>query len=249
MRMARKGAAAKVAAPDLVYVVRPGDDNEELRYSLRSVSTNAPHRKVWIVGTVPGWLRNVEGIPLEPHPEKFANQRQSLAAACAHPDVSEVFVLMNDDHFVTEKITTWPTIHLGVTSEYLQRRLEGGRIRNTWLKAVRDTAEWMAEQGHGDVLCYEAHVPLLFNKQALGDLITSYPAGRYMVAGELYAVAGAGGVGAQGLNVKVKTDEEFAEKRDQSAPFISTNEDTFAHLAVGEYIRSLFPTPSKYEEA
>ncbi len=42
--------------PDVVYVVRPGDKNEELRYSIRSVIANLPHRKVWIAGYKPTWL-------------------------------------------------------------------------------------------------------------------------------------------------------------------------------------------------
>lgn len=247
--MTRSGSKPKADLPDLVYVVRPGGDNEELRYSLRSVARNAPHRKVWIVGTVPSWVRNVEPLPLEPHLEKFANQRQSLEAACARDDLSDVFVLMNDDHFVTEKITTWPTFHLGSASGFIARQLEGGRVRNTWVKAVRATAIWMAEQGHGDVLCYEAHVPLLFNKAALGELLAAYPRGRYLTVGEMYAVAGAGGVGENAGNAKVKTDEEFDAKAAQAMPFLSSNETSFGELRVGEYVRSLFPTPSKYEEA
>lgn len=247
--MTRLGGKPKADLPDLVYVVRPGDDNEELRYSLRSVAQNAPHRKVWIVGTVPRWVRNVEALPLEPHPEKFANQRQSLQAACVRDDLSDVFVLMNDDHFVTEKIPSWPTFHLGLSSEFIARRLEGGRVRNTWVKAVRATAIWMAEQGHGDVLCYEAHVPLLFNRTALAGLLAAYPQGRYLTVGEMYAVAGAGGVGEQVGNAKVKTDEEFDEKAALAMPFLSSNETSFGELRVGEYVRSLFPTPGKYEEA
>lgn len=247
--MTRSGRKPKADLPDLVYVVRPGDDNEELRYSLRSVAKNAPHRKVWIVGTVPTWVRNVEALPLEPHPEKFANQRQSLEAACLRDELSDRFVLMNDDHFVIEKLTEWPTFHLGPSSAFINQHLESGRIRNTWVKAVRATAIWMDEQGHGDVLAYEAHVPLLFDKNLLAEMLAAYPGGRYMTVGEMYAVAGAGGVGELVGNAKVKTDEEFDAKLALDMPFLSTNEDSFEHLLVGDYIRTLFPTPSMYEEA
>ena len=40
---------------DVVYCVKDDPDNEELRYSLRSLK-NLPHQKVWIYGGGPKWL-------------------------------------------------------------------------------------------------------------------------------------------------------------------------------------------------
>lgn len=40
---------------DLVWIVKPGDGNEELRWSLRSAVAHVPHERVWIVGSRPGW--------------------------------------------------------------------------------------------------------------------------------------------------------------------------------------------------
>ncbi|MFF3129757.1 hypothetical protein ACFVRD_48125 [Streptomyces sp. NPDC057908] len=41
--------------PDIVYVVRPWNQNEQLRYSLRTLA-NLPHRRVWIAGYCPTWV-------------------------------------------------------------------------------------------------------------------------------------------------------------------------------------------------
>ena len=38
---------------DVVYVLKSNIDPEELRYSLRSVEKNFPHRYVWFVGSQP----------------------------------------------------------------------------------------------------------------------------------------------------------------------------------------------------
>ncbi len=41
---------------DIVYFVKESAQNEELRYSLRSVEKNFPHRNVWFVGGKPKGL-------------------------------------------------------------------------------------------------------------------------------------------------------------------------------------------------
>ena len=51
--------------PDLVYPVRDGLDNEELRYSLRSIDRFAGGMfgTVWVVGNVlPDWLVGVKRV-------------------------------------------------------------------------------------------------------------------------------------------------------------------------------------------
>ena len=54
--------ASKSLEMDIVYVVRPGDENEALRYSLRSLA-NIPHRTVWIAGYRPKWCYGIVYVP------------------------------------------------------------------------------------------------------------------------------------------------------------------------------------------
>ena len=70
--------------PDIVYVVRPGERNEELRYSLRSLS-NLPHGRVWIAGYMPKWVTGVEHIPSPAKPGSHVHAKANLRAACQHP--------------------------------------------------------------------------------------------------------------------------------------------------------------------
>jgi hypothetical protein len=235
--------------PDVVYVVRPGE-NEELRYSLRSVAANLPHRRVFVAGTVLPWLRNVVGIPLDPMPEKFSNQRQSLTAAVGRDDLSSSFVLLNDDHFVCESVpsTALPTFHRGPVADYAVRQEEADQwlVLNDWWDAVKATAGWALPRCP-DLCAYECHTPLMFHKARLARVLTEYPTDRPFAVGMTYSLTGAGGPGRSGLNVKCANDFEFAMKWGVS-PYLSSNDESFDTGAVGRYIRGLFPEPCRYEE-
>lgn len=234
------GRPVRAGLPDLLYVVGPGSSgHEELRHSLRSVAKNLPHRKTWIVGSVPDWVTNVETISLRPHPEKFPNQRQSLTAAVHNPFLAEQFILMNDDMFVIEPVVaSLPCFHLGFTSTHLSWLASIGKD-NDWTQAVAATAEWF-----GDPNCYECHIPLAFSKKALRAVLSAYPIDRPFAAGEAYEAARAGSEGVLGPDVKVIANN-LAEKL--GYPFLSSVDRSFATGEVGRYVRSLFPQKCRYE--
>lgn len=254
--MTTKGAGAKqprkAPAPDIVYVVRPGDDNEELRYSLRSVAKHTPHRNIWIVGTIPSWTRAVKGLPLVPVPNKFGNQRQSLHAIAAHPGISDPFVLFNDDMFVMEPITEWLTWNLDTIEDHYGGPIGNvDRESNEWLHAVWSTYKWMQGEGHPDPLYYENHTPLLYDKGKLAGVLARYPHDRPFVVNGTYPITGAGGEGRWGANAKLAYEgalDMFASLS-LGMPYVSTEDVSFTHQALGGFIRSTFPDPCKYEEA
>lgn len=249
--MTRKGAATQPqeAAPDLVYIVRPGE-NEELRYSLRSIAQHVRHNRVWIVGTIPTWARHIGAIPLQPQIEKFANQRQSLMAACAHPGVSEHIVLMNDDHFALEPVEEIPVFHLGPSQAHFEKLYaEGFRDKNSWYVAIKQTAAWMTEQGYGDPLCYENHTPLPYYKSKLLEVAQRYPLEQRFCYPGVYPIAGRGPEGTLNGNSKVKTDEELPVKLALDMPWLSTSDQSFIEGEAGRFLREMFPEPGPYEEA
>jgi len=243
------------ALPDLAYLVRPGEDNEELRYSLRSIATYLTgFRKVWIVGTVPSWLRNVEPLPLAPAPEKFANMRQSLTALCARRDAAKTVIVFNDDHFLTEPVDArdFPAFHLGSAKRYVDHIVRIGAVgaNNTWRVAVRDTAAWVESRGVPDPMCYESHTPLPFDRAKLGALIAEYPTDRRLAYPQLYPLAGAGPVGVDAGNSKVQALDasQLLPKIDQPMPWLSSNDASFANGMIGGYVRGMFRQPSSYEK-
>lgn len=238
--------------PDLVYPLKVTDDCEELRYSLRSVHTNAPglFGKVWVITRepVPDWLTGVHVLAAGDGGNKGQDVRSKMAAACAHPEVADRFLLMCDDFYLVDPITEWEAFHMGPTSAYL-RRLRREHAAAGWLRSVAHTADWMAAQGHGDILTRQGHRPLPWDKVRLAEALATYPVGRPLDVNGLYDIAGAGGVGRKGMNSKIRHDPaEFHRKTTKrNIPWLSSNNTSFAEGMIGGYIRGIFREPSPFE--
>lgn len=247
-----EGRAARAALPDLAWLVHEAD-NELLRYSLRSIERHAGgmFRKVWIVGVLPDWAENVGHIPVEYAGEKFADIRAKVAALCADKRVAHTVVILNDDHIATGPVT-WDAVHMGPTSAYLKAEAARGRTsaRNTWIRAVENTSAWMADQGHGDIDCFEGHVPLMFNRRELGKVLAEYPADRSCDYPGFYPAAGAAPVAGEALNAKIgpSADEFLSKVDDPRMPgWISTNDAGWREGMVGGFIRGMFRERSTFE--
>src|SRR5690606_29898466 len=98
-----------------------GEDNEELRMSLRSLA-NLPHRRVFIVGHTPRWVRGVTSIP--------GNLRQGASGwrhgwdnvrliADYDGDMTDTVVVMNDDFVVMEPIEDLPLYYRGPLEQHI----------------------------------------------------------------------------------------------------------------------------------
>lgn len=92
----------------LIYLVAPGDTNEPLRYSLRSVHEHVKPDRVILAGHKPTWA-NTDHFPHPQERRHWSNQVDILKTVVTHPDCPEQFTVMNDDFFATRPITT---VHL-----------------------------------------------------------------------------------------------------------------------------------------
>ena len=88
---------------DFVYIVKESDKNDDLRYSLRSIAKFYPDHRVWIVGYKPKWVQNVGYIPVKQTGNKWGNSVKNIIAACESKEISEDFILMNDDFFIIKE--------------------------------------------------------------------------------------------------------------------------------------------------
>lgn len=239
--------------PDLVYLVHEAE-NELLRHSLRSIDRHADgmYRKVWIVGVLPTWARNVEHIPLEPAGEKFADIRKKVTAAMSDKRVAANVVIMNDDHIATGPVS-WDAVHMGSTAKYLAEEAARGRVarKNTWIAAVENTAVWMADRGYGDIDCFEGHVPLMFSKAKLRKILADYPVEMTCDYPGFYPEAGSAPLGRWALNAKIgPSAEEFLSKIDdpRMPGWVSTNDAGWREGMIGGFIRGMYREPSRFEE-
>lgn len=226
---------------DIVYILKDEFNCEELRYSLRSVEKNFPHRFVWFVG----------GQPKGFHPDRAIQHKQvgstkwdmiksSMWKAVENEEVSDDFFLFNDDFFVMKKFEGEFVNYVDMT--LAERIDELRRNVHPWLNPYGRTL-FKAEQELISLGCptmnYDVHLPMVFNKELFKASINkcSSPQMR-SVYGNLNAIPF-----VIHQDVKVYDMETIPETPD----FLSTNEGVFEKGRVGAYIREQFPIPSRWE--
>jgi hypothetical protein len=237
----------KVAALDVCYVVREGDDNEELRYSLRSLS-NLPHDKVFIAGYRPIWVQNVIHISVKQGQLKHVNSNRNLLMACRDRRLSSDFIFMNDDFFIMQPINKAPILRRLKPIEYYIDMYENFDSSSHFLLTMKRAKEVLNHFGIEQVSSYDLHVPMVFNKTKYLELYKTvqrdFPGyglpHRRTIYGNYYNLGG-----RRMRDVKILSSST-RPKGDEK--FLSTIAKSFECGKVGDYIRQQFPDKSKYEE-
>lgn len=140
-------------------------DNNEIRYSLRSIEQAFSVDWVGIAGPeMPSFLTGIEHIKSNPTGAKFKNQQRQLVAACLSDRVPDTLILMNDDFIVRSAPPwSWTSTHLGPIIEK--------KKMNSWRRSIFATGEWCKDQGVLNPLNYEGHTPFSFSKSAMLPLL------------------------------------------------------------------------------
>jgi len=225
---------------DIVYLCRPGR-NEELRYSLRSL-VNVPHENVWVVGGRPSWYTGrFERVP--PKPNKYEHGRANLARIVANPDISERFILFNDDFFVVRRVKKLPTLHAGPLSDLVERFREYAPAAR-YTAMLERTFEVLTAEGISEPVAYNLHVPMVMSKSELRKALTFEGSPRSLV-GNLFEH---GGRVAEDVKVhrELPGSPPSYDWRSGRSPFLSTDDHTFQVVHQG-LLRDLFPVRSVWE--
>lgn len=223
---------------DIVYFVKNGVNNEELRYSLRSVCKNLKFDRVWIFGGCPRDIVPDVRIRVDQVGKtKWDRVRNMFRMAAENKELSDDFILFNDDFFVmqyTEEIK--PMYHCTFDERIAQ--LPKGEYRNN----LQATCDFLKESI--DIpLSYELHVPFVFNKQKLLELIDKYPDLRSTrsLYGNLYRIGGEKSDDVKAFNDK--PDFDYKNTR-----FLSTDDGVVnINNNVWRYIKRNFPSRCRYE--
>lgn len=230
---------------DIVYLVGPGERNEALRYSLRSLA-NLPHNRVWIVGHRPEWVAGVEYLPVSQRGPKHANTWANLEAVAAHGP--ESFYLFNDDYFLLHPMTEVPVFHRGSLDEriaYYARKPGLG----AWARRGRNTRRALTRAGlKGDRLrSYELHLPLPLDREPLAEALAALHRVRETEARHYMKRTWVGNWlrlgGEQTRDCKVHSQWGNAALR---GSFLSTSDRAWSGSA-GAAIRARFAAPGPYE--
>lgn len=227
----------------MVIPVKPGDVNDELRWTLRSFAANLPHDRIWVVGYRPSWLVGVHHIPTTQNGSKYTNTTRALWAACQHPEVAGRFLYANDDMFAMRPITFLPVYHRGKVREVDAAYRRRGIASSAWLRGMRATAAALAGLGHPDPWSYEVHVPMPVWKAGMIEALTLV---RGVPAVHKRTVYGTlAGVGGRYIRDPKLTTA--SARPDPDATWLSTM-DTSWYGAAGRHIRARFPRRCRYEK-
>lgn len=235
---------------DIVYPVRFSETNEELRYSLRSLK-NINHGNVFLVGFVPSWAQNIIPIKrLQLGRTKYVNAQENLIAAIQHPDLADDFLLFNDDFFITSKIGEYPNYHRGLLEDVINehRQLKCGGF-NPYLQGMIEGRNFLdgIDNIQRPLLSYELHIPMLYNKEKLKELLKIQQQLRPMnvvqprtMYGNYYKIGG-----TKVADVKIYDIDQTIFP--DHIPFISTSDRTWNRGEIGNYLRKKFNRKSDYE--
>lgn len=224
---------------DIVYICRDGD-NEELRYSIRSAVKNLPHDNLWVVGGKPDWY---SGPYIEVPQDNFyyENARNNIRTIIKSNEISDTFILMNDDFFVMNKVKNLPYMYSGLLIDKINIResYASGDMYTTML--IQTYSDLYEKSKIKQPLDYELHVPMIFEKQKLSSVIDSQGLWRSMY-GNIYGVGG-----------QIFTDNKIYSKEysfinnnvDFKSTYLSTEDNSFEDKK--EWFDQKFSNPSKFE--
>lgn len=224
---------------DYVYVCRSGE-NEELRYSIRSLVKNLPDVKVWVIGDAPSWYTG-KLIKTESHRDKYVTVRRNLTILTETEEIGEDFVLMNDDFFIMQPMDSIRVWHRGSLSAScnVRKQLQAYSAYTQFLLATYKT---ITHLGVADPLDYELHTPLPMTKKSLADAVKRQGLWRSIAANQ----NGIGGEEHQDVKIYDPRSVLYREIEDlDTIPYLSCDDGSF-HILLDRLMEA-FPDPSPYE--
>lgn len=226
---------------DIVYICRPGD-NEELRYSIRSAVKNLKHNNVWVVGAKPDWYIG-NFIPVEVTGSKYTNARNNLKTIAASPEISQSFLLMNDDFFVLNKINRFVNWHGGPLEEKVKTYYDIDPT-SPYTKMLSNTYNKLIKLGFDNPLDYELHVPMSMQKDKLKDVLDGRELWRSCY-GNMFDSGGEAHTDVKVYSRGILGTRSFDFKNNKT-DYLSSSDDSFKDIQ--EYmLNDMFPKASKLE--
>lgn len=227
---------------NFVYICRSGH-NEELRYSIRSVLKIFPEAQIWVVGGKPDWYIG-NYVEVEQDQDKYTNALNNLRAICKSTEISEFFILMNDDFFILKSFNLEESFHGGYLINKINKYV--GTTRSSKYIAKLDTTyKSLAKEGIQDILDYELHVPMAMEKNKLNEIITKYPTLLWRsMYGNVYNLKG-----TEIKDVKFYSNPLHNSKASQiteDSIFISTQDESFKSIHK-EVFNNMLNKPSNFE--
>jgi len=232
---------------DFVYLLGKGSrwQDNELRYSMRSLEQNVPHRRIIVAGERPDWLsEKVLHLPcVDEYPNKLQNATQKIRIVCQTFGISEDFVLMNDDFFIMKPIDAIGSFTDRELKDLIrEHETQGGY----YFAALRTTDYLLQEAGIDTRKNFELHVPMVVNREKFLDITNTIEWRRtpYLFRSVYGNVLG--------LSSKQKKDVKIYRGKSSvswdNMTMLSIDTTTALSETFQRWIDSKFPQRSKYEK-
>lgn len=241
----------------LICPVRPGDNNEELRYALRSWETNLHLVTPWgfdrgeydtltlmVVGDCPSWLKPDIFHPRNiyksmPH-AVFDNIRDASYEAEEVHGFSDA-LYMNDDFFCMDPVGAVLPVRRNITlAEHCAKF--PANAATWWPKSLRLTASWLSEVGFPHPDSFEVHRPLPAAPSAMFEALSRWDLASGDTVPQWRTVYGT----LNKVHAYPVVDAKLSPKTHGiGTPWISTSDQTWRRYAIA--IRKRFQKPSRWE--
>jgi hypothetical protein len=229
---------------DLVYFCRNGE-NEELRYSIRSAVKNLKFDKLWVVGGKPSWYSGPY-IEVPQTGRKYQNVQSSAHKIFHSPEISDPFIIMNDDFYVVEPVKNVLNLNGG---KLIDRAMLYDSLApmSRYTQKLFDTHNFLLKCGIKSPLDFELHVPIVIHKLGFKKVFTNKYLWRSLY-GNLHHIASK----EMEEDVKVYVNGPLVPKSygvdDLKYPYLSSDDGSFKFL-YDKILKEMFPEPSIYEKS
>lgn len=228
---------------DVVYLCRSGP-NEELRYSIRSVEKNMPHRSIWVIGQSPEWYRG-NFIEVQNLNAKYSNARANLDELVKSKHISENFILMNDDFFIMRPVEKVGYFYDGSLLERAERN-ELLTTTGAYTKLLYNTYDRLKKMGIEEPLNYEVHIPMIMNKKGLKEVLKHKTCLWRSMYGNIYEVGGTNKEDVKVYSVNSSNPKSYDWKGKNFA-YLSTQDSSFPNIH-RNLLAKKFKSPSSIED-
>ena len=165
---------------DIVYPLmeRPGEDDFELRYSLRSIDQLPWVGDLYLIGHAPEWIKDAAFIRC-PDPYyrcKDANIINKILRACCEKSVSEKFIVNSDDQYVLKPINP-EDLGPWLENPPLLPQAQKKRFASRWAMRIVETAGWLTAHGFPERI-FQSHIPYAVEKEKYPHIMSWVPWGQ-----------------------------------------------------------------------
>ena len=236
---------------DVLYVLGSGSkwNNQELRYSLRSLCRFAPGiGRVFVVGCDPGFLQNcsIHVVP-DPTKTKEYNLVYQILWVCQNSEIGENFLRVDDDTFLVAPIDaeTYPYYSTGS----LDSKIEHARAPR-YRTALTLTRDKLLSLGKPTV-SFEPHAPIVLNRVRFKGLLEYWDESRRLKCGYTLRSFYCNYYGIRGTSMadcKMRFPHGPAEvKARLQGRHVFSIFDSAVALGVGEVLAEMFPEKCRFE--